>query len=246
MKVLITRPRSQANGFATALQEAGFETVFFPVIEIGGIQNTDLLDAALRNLSSYDWLILTSVNGVEAVWKRMQALGQEKIPPTVKVAAIGPKTGAALESHNIIPSFIPDEYVAEAILPGLGDLADRRVLLCRADIARKALPELIEQAGGKADEIVAYRTLPGRPVIDGIMKLQLGVEVITFTSPSTVRNFIEIVKEAGFDPLRLPGNPKVACIGPITQKAAEEAGFVDIIVAEEYTAEGLVELLRSL
>ena len=246
MKILVTRPRSQANSFAVALQEAGFETIFFPVIEIGSLRNTSLLDNALKNLSSYDWLILTSVNGVEAVWKRMQVLGLGGVPEGIKVAAIGPKTGAALEAHGIVPSFIPDEYVAEAILPGLGDLQGQRVLLCRADIARKALPELIEQAGGKADEIIAYRTLPGHPDSDGIIRLRFGVDVITFTSPSTVHNFVAIVIDAGLDPLNLPGNPKIACIGPITRKAAEENGFTDILVADEYTTDGLVKLLTGL
>jgi uroporphyrinogen III methyltransferase/synthase len=119
------------------------------------------------------------------------------------------------------------------------------VLLPRAEIARKALPEAIATAGGVAHEIAVYQTLPAEPDPDGLATLKSGVDAVTFTSPSTVVNFIEIVRRAGLNPLHLPGSPSIACIGPITQRAAEEAGFVDVIVAEEYTSEGIVRLLRS-
>jgi uroporphyrinogen-III synthase len=162
-----------------------------------------------------------------------------------KVAAIGPKTAQSLESHGVKPDFVPDEYVAEAILPGLGDLRGCWVLLPRAEIARKALPEAIVEAGGVAHEIAVYQTLPADIDRDGLASLKSGVDAVTFTSPSTVENFVEIVRRAGFDPLSLPGNPQIACIGPITQKAAQGAGFVDIVVADEYTTEGIVTLLHN-
>jgi uroporphyrinogen-III synthase len=143
------------------------------------------------------------------------------------------------------PNFVPDEYVAEAILPGLGDLRGRWVLLPRAEIARKALPEAIVQAGGVAHEIAVYQTAPAEIDGDGLASLKSGVDAVTFTSPSTVENFVEIASREGLNPLRLPGNPRIACIGPITQKAAEEAGFADLLVAGEYTTEGLVNLLQE-
>jgi len=163
----------------------------------------------------------------------------------IRVAAIGPKTAQALISRGVTPDFVPDEYIAEAILPGLGDLRGRWVLLPRAEIARKALPEAIAAVGGMAHEIAVYQTVRAEPDPDGLSALKSGVDAVTFTSPSTVENFVEIVRRAGLDPMHLPGDPKIACIGPITQKAAAEAGFVDIFVAEEYTTEGLVELLQK-
>jgi uroporphyrinogen III methyltransferase/synthase len=163
----------------------------------------------------------------------------------VRVAAIGPKTAHSLISRGVTPDFVPDEYIAEAILPGLGDLCGRWVLLPRAEIARKALPEAIVAAGGVAHEIAVYQTVPAEPDRDGLAALKSGVGAVTFTSPSTVENFIELVRRAGLDPLHLSGDPKIACIGPITQKAAEEAGFVDILVADEYTTEGLLALLQK-
>jgi uroporphyrinogen III methyltransferase/synthase len=163
----------------------------------------------------------------------------------VKIAAIGPKTAQSLRSRGVSPDFVPDEYVAEAILPGLGDLRGRWVLLPRAEIARKALPEAIVAAGGIAHEIAVYQTIPAEIDQHGLAALSSGVDAVTFTSPSTVENFVEIVRRTELNPLHLPGNPQIACIGPITQKAAQEAGFVDVIVAEEYTSEGIVMLLHN-
>ena len=258
MKVLITRPRNQADAFADALTEAGFEPVFFPVIEIRPFEENVALDRAIEKLNCYDWIVFTSVNGVDAFFSCLEiaadtqshgehnnSLSRRDSVARIKVAAIGPKTASALESRGVTPDFIPEEYIAEAILPGLGDLRGRWVLLPRAEIARKALPEAIVQAGGVAHEIAVYQTIPAEPDPDGLAALKSGVEAVTFTSPSTVENFIEIVRRAGLDPLHLPGKPKVACIGPITQKAATDAGYVDVSVAEEYTAEGIVKLLLS-
>ena len=169
-------------------------------------------------------------------------MGNDILP---KTAAIGPKTAQSLEARGVTPNFVPDEYVAEAILPGLGDLRGRWVLLPRAEIARKALPEAIVAAGGVAHEIAVYQTLPAKPDPDGLAALKAGVDAVTFTSPSTVENFVEIVRHAGFDPVHLPGNPQIACIGPITQNIAQEVGFSNIVVAEEYTTEGIVTLLHN-
>ena len=250
MKVLITRPRNQADSFATALIGAGFEPVFFPVIEIRPFEENVALDRAIEKLNCYDWVVFTSVNGVEAFFERSQFTTEHteknKInlsDSAVKIAAIGPKTAQALKFRGVIPDFVPEEYVAEAILPGLGDLRGRWVLLPRAEIARKALPEAIVAAGGVVHEIAVYQTLPAEIDPNGLATLKSGVDAVTFTSPSTVRNFIEIVRQAGLDPLHLLENPKISCIGPITQKAAEEVGFVDVVVAEEYTTEGIVKLL---
>jgi len=258
MKVLITRPRSQADSFADALAKAGFEPVFFPVIEIRPFEENIALDRAIAKLECYDWVVFTSVNGVNAFFERIQfTIGytestekKEKnsvnsVFSVVKTAAIGPKTAQALEARGVKPHFVPEEYVAEAILPGLGDLRGRWALLPRAEIARKALPDAILEAGGVAHEIAVYQTFLAETDRDGLAALKSGVGAVTFTSPSTVENFVEIVRRTGLDPLHLPGNPKIACIGPITQKAAEDANFMDILVAEEFTTEGIVKLLRN-
>jgi uroporphyrinogen-III synthase len=246
MKVLITRPRSQADLFADALANAGFEPIFFPVIEIRPFEENVALDRAIEKLKCYDWVVFTSVNGVDAFFEHLASpFPFQGEGPGVRVAAIGPKTAQSLEVRGVTPDFVPEEYVAEAILPGLGDLRGRWVLLPRAEIARKALPDTIVAAGGVAHEIAVYQTLPAKPDPDGLAALKSGVDTVTFTSPSTVENFVEIVRRVGLNPVQLPGNPLIACIGPITQKAAQEAGFSDIVVAEEYTSEGIVMLLHN-
>jgi uroporphyrinogen-III synthase len=251
MKILITRPRSQADDFAEKLRSAGFEPIFFPVIEIRPMENNTELERALKNLNKYDWVVFTSVNAVDVVFGRMP------LPPSplpfrergaegrVRVAAIGPKTAAALQARGVTPDFVPDEYVAESILPGLGNLKNKRVLLPRAEIARKALPEAILAAGGSTHEIAVYRTLPAHPDANGLAALKSGVDWITFTSPSTVQNFVEILRRREVNPFQLAGNPKVACIGPITERAAREEGFEVNLVAEEYTTDGLAREINK-
>jgi uroporphyrinogen-III synthase len=240
-RILITRPRLQAEDFATNLRAAGFEPIFFPVIEIQPIENNVALERALAKLDCYDWLVFTSVNAVNVVF---DAIAKSDVLP--QVAAIGPKTAEALQERGVRPHFVPEEYVAEAIVPGLGDLRGKWVLLPRAEIARKALPEAIFEAGGIPHEIAVYKTLPAQPDSEGLAALKSGVDVVTLTSPSTVQNFVMIARQNELDPSALPGNPLFACIGPITTQAAHEEGLTNVVTAKEYTTEGLVEVISSL
>ncbi len=242
MKVLITRPRAQSESFGEALKMAGFEPIYFPVIEIRPVENNTELDNAIKNLAKYDWIVFTSVNAVDVFFEQ----GRPQGSPLPRIAAIGPKTADALRKHNIEPDFVPEEYVAEAILPGLGDLKNKWVLLPRAEIARKELPEAIVKAGGIAHEITVYQTFPAQPDTEGLAALKAGVDVVTFTSASTVENFVAIARRNNLDPLHLPNNPLFACIGPVTEKAAWEAGFQKVIVAKEYTTDGLIEAIAHL
>ncbi len=239
-RIVVTRPRLQADSFLDGLRVAGFEPICLPVIEIRPMDENIELDKALASLSQYEWIVFTSVNGVDVLWSRLPA--GTRLP---RVAAIGPKTAKALRDRGVTPQFVPDEYVAESILPGLGDVRGKRILLPRAEIARKALPEAIRAGGGTAHEIAVYRTLPAQPDAAALQALRMGVDWLTFTSPSTVENFLEVVRGAGLDPLNLPGSPKVACIGPITERAAHQAGFDVALVATDYTTEGLVRALRA-
>ncbi|RPJ24963.1 MAG: uroporphyrinogen-III synthase [Chloroflexi bacterium] len=244
-RILLTRPRAQADDFAERLRSAGFEPIFFPVIEIHPLEDNIALERALSKLECYDWIVFTSVNAVDVVFNN-PALPLSPLPFPVKVAAIGPKTAETLQARGIPPDFVPDEYVAESILPGLGDVRGKWILLPRAEIARKALPEAIAAAGGIPHEIAVYQTLPVQPDPEALAMLRSGVDIITLTSPSTVQNFAAIAQQNGLDPLHLPGNPLFACIGPITEQAAREAGLVNLAVAREYTTAGLIEAIRNL
>lgn len=239
-RIMITRPRPQAEDFAENLRAAGFEPILFPVIEIQPIENNVALERALAKLECYDWLVFTSVNAVNVVFRQVET---SSLP---QVAAIGPKTAEALQSRGVTPNFVPDEYVAESILPGLGDLRGKWVLLPRAEIARKALPEAIFEAGGIPHEIAVYKTLPTQPDPEGLAALKSGMDIVTLTSPSTVQNFVAIARQNGLDPSSLPGDPLFACIGPITEQAARQEGLSNLVTAREYTTRGLIEVISKL
>lgn len=244
MRVLVTRPSHKSAEFASALRKIGAEGVFLPCIEIQPVADTTILDRALSHLEFYDWLVLTSVTAVEVVCERLVDLGLEASPGNIRLAAVGPQTAASLRDNGLPLDFVPHEYLAEAVLPGLGDLCGRWVLLPTADIANDFLPRAIQAADGIAHVITAYNTLPASPDPKGLAGLQEGVDVVTFTSGSTVRNFITITRHAGMDPHNLPGSPKIACIGPKTAAAARGAGFKVDIVPDEYTVNGLVAAIK--
>lgn len=242
-RVLVTRPPHQAEYFAQALREAGAEPICFPVITIGPPPDLPALDRVLQGLTAYDWLILTSVNGVAAVWERLAYLAITSLPEGLKVAAIGPQTASALQEQGLDPDFVPGEYIAEAILPGLGEMTGRRFLLLRADQARRALADQIRLQGGLVDEVTAYQTLPAQPSEESIAGLRAGIDWVTFTSSSTVRNFVAAVRSAGLDPLDLPGSPRFACIGPVTAQTAHQEGLPVDVIASEYTTRGLLDAM---
>ncbi|MCH7480610.1 MAG: uroporphyrinogen-III synthase [Chloroflexi bacterium] len=242
--VVVTRPRDRYADFANRLRANGAIPVRFPTIEISGVDDPTHLDSALRDLPSYDWLVFTSANAVDAVWQRLATMGIPFSANGISIAAIGPKTADALELHGVQPDFVPHEYVAEAILPGLGNLHGCKVLLPRADIARPMLPSAIEASGGVVDDIVAYHTIPAEPDTQGLQALRYGVEVITFTSSSTVLNFISLLRSTGLDPANLAGDPIYAYIGPITADTALKYRLPVDVIAQEYTSEGLIESLN--
>lgn len=236
-RILITRPRAQAADLCAKLAALGAQPIVFPTIEIAPLEDTSRLDRAINQLSSYDWVIFTSVNGVAAFWNRLIAAGKDAGALVgIKVAAIGPATAQALKQRGIQARFMPDEYVADAIVEGIRDVRGQRILLPRADIAREALAVELERLGGMVDEIAAYRTVPAAPDTRGSAELRRGVDAITFTSSSTVRNFVALAD-------RETGGAIVACIGPITAQTARELGLPVDVMATEYTLDGLVAAL---
>lgn len=246
-RILITRPRTQAEEFANALIAEGARPIYFPVIKIIPPDNFAAFDFALQSLEQYDWLILTSIHGVEAFFNRLEVLGLKHIPPGLRVAAVGSKTAEYLSAHGIWIDYVPDEYIPEAMLPGLGkNIYGERFLFPQSNLARTVLTDAIRSAGGLVSEVIAYHAMACEPDGTEMDALYAGVDVVTFTSPSTVQNFVAIVQKNGLDPLHLPGNPLFACIGPITQKAAEHVGLFNIVTAREYTTAGLIQALSTL
>lgn len=240
-RILVTRAQKQAADLCDALVAEGALPIPFATIEISPLKDFTQLDAAFTALTAreYAWVIFTSVNGVTACQERLAQTGAGmEIFSSARVAAIGPSTAGMLESLGVRVDFIPGEYVAERILDGLGDVSGKRILLPRAELARPALAEALAQAGAQVDEIPVYHTLLPSPDPTGQEALRQGVDVITFTSSSTVRNFVSMIGNE-------IGEALVACIGPITAQTAQELGLPVHIVAKAYTIPGLVEVLKE-
>lgn len=240
-RILITRSSGEGHAFGQALQDLGAQPIYFPTIQIAPVEDTSCLDRALADLANYDWLVFTSTNAVQAVFERLNAIGAQTASLPLKIASIGPKTAASLQARGLHPDLVPTEYISDAIVPGMGELHEKWVLLPLADIANDSLPKAIQDAGGVPHVVTAYHTIPAASDPEGLAGLQVGVDVITFTSGSTARNFVTLIQNAGMDPFHLPGNPIVACIGPKTAQVARHTGFTVDIVADEYTTQGLVD-----
>ena len=241
-RIVVTRPRGQAASLCRKLAAGGATPVLFPTIRIAAMGNPGPLDAAIARLEGYDWIIFTSVNGVRSFWARLEAAGRRSIPVGICIAAIGPATARGLGERGCHPDFVPEEFVAERIAEGLENLSGQSVLLPRADIARKDLAEILRARGARVDDVAAYYTLPETPDADALAALEAGVDVLTFTSPSTVRNFATMLGDRAAS---VAENALIACIGPITAQTVQDLGFEVGITARNYTTEGLVAALEN-
>ncbi len=245
-RIVSTRAEEQAQEFVSILRAAGAVPILFPTIQIAPLDDYGEVDARLRRLHDYDWLIFTSVNGVRLVIERLYLLGlSPAILNSLQIAAIGPATEALLRQHGVEASLRPPVYIAEAIVEALlerGPVAGKRFLLLRVDIARAVLREQLAAQGAVVDEIPVYRTTIGEPDAAAYEALRAGVDVITFTSSSTVRHFFELL---GDEALTIANRALIACIGPITAQTAREKGLRVDITATEYTIPGLVSALTE-
>ena len=251
LTVLVTRTREQASGFAKALGEYGARVIEMPTIRIAESPEPDKVIKAIGMLDEYDWLIFTSVNGVERFFAFLRAAGRDvrALGHRASLCAIGPVTRAALEAYGLRVDLVPESYVAESVveaLKGHGGLAGKRILLPRAEIAREFIPEALRALGAVVDEVAVYSTKIEAPDnLDQVLaSLKKGeIDVVTFTSSSTVENFIKLVGKS--TAAGLSGKTLVASIGPITADTAEKHGLKTDILAEEYTIEGLTEAIRN-
>jgi len=244
--IVVTRPRSQAEVFIQGIEALGGAVVEFPTIEILPPESYESLDSVIRRIRSYHWIFFTSVNGVKCFWDRFQHLKRNSRDlDGIKIAVIGPETAKALESINLHADFIPEEYRAEGILKGLkaAELGHKRVLLPRAAEARDVLPKTLREWGAEVDVVEVYRTVAAKSDGDGLRKLlkENKIDMITFTSSSTVTHFV--THFPGEDFSQLLAHTIVACIGPITQKTAEDVEIRVDVVARDYTIPGLVKAI---
>lgn len=242
-RVLVTRPPQQAGPFSEKLRALGAEPVEFPTIGIAPAEDTGPLDQAIAEIASYDWVIFTSKNAVAPFWERLTAAGKDaRALAGTRIGAIGPQTAAGLETIGLLADFVPDTYVAEAVVEQIGDVAGQRILLPRSHIARPALVDGLAAKGAIVSEVTAYRTVAGDPSDAAWRRLHdNGIDIATFTASSTVRNFIDMLDRD--DAGALLHHALVACIGPITAATAREHGIRVDIVAEEHTIDGLIDAI---
>jgi uroporphyrinogen III methyltransferase/synthase len=231
--VVVTRAREQASELRLRLEDLGATVLEVPAIAI------EPLDFTLPGLGAYDWLVLTSANGVAALFDRgLAAVGLDaRALAGVRVAAIGPGTAAALATRGVRADLVPDRFVAEALLDAFPDPAPgARILLARAEQARDVLPAGLEARGFAVDVLPVYRTVVGTPAPADLERLRAGaVDAVTFTSSSTVTNFCEMVGA-----LPEPA-PLVVSIGPVTSATARDRGLAPDIEADPHTVDALVD-----
>lgn len=245
-RVIVTRSRPQASSLSAAIEALGGEPWEFPTIAIKEPQELAPLDQAIHQVDQYQWVVFTSVNGVEHFFQRLRQLRVDiRRLAGVRLAAIGPQTAASLESYGLTVDYVPQEYRAEAVAEGLTGygMVGQRVLLARADIARPALALILQQAGAAVDDICTYRTVQGDGNHELLLELlaERRAHVVTFTSSSTVRNFVAMLPAQQLPEL-LQG-VTIASIGPITSATARELGLQVDVEAQQYTIDGLVNEL---
>ena len=245
-RILVGRARHQAGSLSAGLRGLGARVIEIPFIEIRKPTTFQPLDNALKNLKTYDWLILTSANGVEAMWNRLRKLRvARKNLQHLQIAAIGPATKKAIVKHGLKVKMVPEEYVAESVVKGLRDKVNgKRVLLVRAKVARDVIPEELRGAGALIDVVEAYETvLPAksRVRLRSLMKdAKRRPQVVTFTSSSTARNFAELLGSARARSLK---NVQFASIGPVTSATLRELELPVTIEAREFTMGGLIRAI---
>jgi uroporphyrinogen-III synthase len=248
VRVLVGRARHQASALSAELRKQGATVLEIPFIEIRKPRSFKPLDTALKNLDGYDWLILTSVNGVEAMWDRLTKLKLTRLKRAkpLHIAAIGPATKKAIEQHGIKVDVVPKQYVAESVVRSLRNrVKGKRVLLVRAKVARDVIPLELRQAGAHVDVVEAYETVipqSSRPRLRAALQNpRRSPQVVTFTSSSTVRNFVASLgpRHADFNRICL------ASIGPITSSTLRELGLRVDIEATEFTIPGLVRAITQ-
>ncbi len=246
-KIVVTRARAQASGLTAKLTHLGAHCIEIPTIRIKAPDDTLPLRSAIENIDQYEWLVLTSVNGVKYFFDTLFDMGRDvRVLGHLKFACIGPVTKERLADYGIISDILPETYRAESVVEAFGQTSvkGKRILLPRAMQARTILPEELTKMGARVDEVTAYETVLDDSEKDTLVNLLENnkIDCVTFTSSSTVSNFISLLNEAD---VRLMSGVTVASIGPITSETANDLGLPVDIEADPYTIPGLVDALLA-
>nr|MDJ0876896.1 uroporphyrinogen-III synthase [Desulfobacterales bacterium] len=247
--VVVTRARAQASNLVALLGDLGANCLEYPTIEVAPIEDQTRLDQAIDDLARYDWIVFTSVNGVRFFFERLFARGLDvRALHHLRTAVIGPVTAERLRDYGLKSDILPESYRAESVVAAFEDesMAGCRVLLPRAAEARAVLPDELGKMGAEVDEVLIYRA---RRVTAGAQQLvedlRAGrIDLVTFTSSSTVTNFRALLPEAEAD--QLMQGVRVASIGPVTTETAASLGIKVDVTADEYTIPGLCRAVQTL
>jgi uroporphyrinogen III methyltransferase/synthase len=246
-RIVLTRAREQAREFSQLLAAYGAEPIEAPTIQIVPPVSWQAIDQAIDRVGEYDWLIFTSVNGVTPFMDRLHRASKDsRALAHLRVCAIGPRTAEEVARYGLTPDLVPSEFQAEGVLTVLAghDLRGKKILIPRAEVAREILPEQLRRMDAKVDVIAVYRTIAPAADLSRLMELiEAGkIDVVTFTSSSTVRNFVDMV--GGTDQARRLGSKTtIGCIGPITAQTAEQYGLTVTIMPPENTVPALAQAI---
>lgn len=261
--VVVTRTAEQSRALAGPLEALGAQVIAFPVIATVEPEDWLPVDAAIERLDSYDWLVLTSANAVRCFFDRIVAKSNDFLAPfhggedsdgggdgsgtRPRIAVVGTATQRALEARGLEADLVPADFRAEGLVDefvrlGVGE--GTRVLLPRALEAREILPDTLRERGATVDVVPVYRTVRAEPDPSAVAQIAGGtIDAVTFTSPSTFRNFREVLAAAGYDADETLRSLAIASIGPVTSEAVRAAGHHVALEPAEYTVEGLVGAL---
>lgn len=247
-KIIVTRARSQASDLVEKLSELGADCIEFPTIKICAAEDSQPLDAAIDNISKYNWLIFTSVNGVKFFFERLFEKGMDsRALGGIRTASIGPATEATLFGFGITSDIVPDSYRAESVIEAFSkeNIQGAGILLPRAGGARPVLPVELEKMGAQVHEIISYHARPVSDDADNLIAMleQKAVDLVTFTSSSTATNFRDLLPNDRFK--ELMAGVGIASIGPVTTETAEKLGFNVTLTADFYTIPGLTHAIRN-
>jgi uroporphyrinogen III methyltransferase/synthase len=245
-RIVVTRSRDQASVFAEMLIDRGASPIEFPSIDVVPPASWAELDTALDTVETYQWVIFTSANAVRFFFERLRSRGTDlRILKGVNICAVGPKTAEALERHGLKADLIPTEFKAEGVLAALGgvQVKGRRFLIPRAKVARELIPEKLRELGAEVTVATAYENVRPAADVERVKKLftEKKIAAVTFTSSSTVHNFVEMLGQKEYKSLL--NGVAVACIGPVTARTAEEYGMKIDVMPKEYTIPALVEAM---
>jgi uroporphyrinogen III methyltransferase/synthase len=248
-RIVVTRSREQAGELIDMLEERGAEAIPAPTIRIAPPEDSGDLDKACAQAGSFDWIIFTSVNSVDYFMERLLALSDVRELKGVRLCAVGDGTAAHVGRYGLKVDLVPPEFRVESIIETMkstGGIRGSRFLLPRADLAREVLADELRAEGGDVVDVIAYRTMLATPERDDghdiyAMLLERQIDAITFTSASTVRNFVQMLgRDQAADLLR---TTTVACIGPVTAEAAQQLDIETNVMPERYTIPDLVDAL---